>query len=256
MARRDDDLGTADDLEAAIAALHQGPRAAFLPARKALASRLQRAARAGDAAHVRALPKPTLSAWAVSHLFAREPRAMERLLAEGEDAREALRGTLARGGDPGALRAAIERVRQAGAALAARASELAEEDTGKAPSAAIVERIRVDLSALALSPSAATAARRGWIASDLDPPGLEILTELPPIERGAGGASAKARAGERPGRAAKPRAAKDVERQRARRAREEARATERARRVRLEEEARRAEERAADLRQAAARAAA
>jgi hypothetical protein len=67
----------APDLEPEIDALFQRPLAEFTSARNALAARLRKEGRAGDAERVKALAKPPAPAWAVNQLFWASPKEFD-----------------------------------------------------------------------------------------------------------------------------------------------------------------------------------
>jgi colicin import membrane protein len=168
----------AGDLERAIAEVQRGPLAEFVAARNALAKDAAKRGQTADAARVRALAKPSVSAWVIARLFELEPGKMAKLLAAGEKARAALSSAIAHG-EIARLRQSAGGTRELVETLTERAVAIVTEETGKRPSAAIVERIGTNLSTLALSPVAAAAAERGWLERDLDPPGLEVLEAMP-----------------------------------------------------------------------------
>ena len=223
-------------LDDEIRALYQGPLAAFTPGRLALAKRLHREADPREA-EVQKLCKPTSSAWAVDRLFAMEARAMAALVAAGKEAR----ATPRTGADGASVRRALERIRAETERLLGAATELLTAAAAP-PGAAVLERVRQNLDALALDPANAELAARGWLDVDLDAPGFEVMAALQiaaeegrgagPAGRGGGSWSA---AVARPG----PAQAKRAERQRRER-------VEAARR-----ELARAEKRAAELRETA-----
>jgi hypothetical protein len=158
-----------------IRALYHGPFAEFVAARNALAKRLKKEGDAREAV-VRELKKPSLSAWGVDQLFAREARAMAAFVGAGERARAAQRKAVA-GGDPKPLRELLATIRGEVQRLTERGVEMLAE-TEKAPGEAIVERLRTNLEALALDPDAAPVAARGWLDEDLKPPGFEVMAAL------------------------------------------------------------------------------
>jgi hypothetical protein len=168
-------VSRAPRLDEEIRDLYRGPLGEFTAGRQALAKRLRQA---GDAreGEVRAHAKPALSAWAVNQLFAQEPRGMAALVGAGERARAAQRRVVG-GGDPSALRQAIETVRVESERLTRRGVEILTA-AERAPGEAIVERLRVNLEALALNPESAPVAARGWLDEDLEPPGFEVLAGL------------------------------------------------------------------------------
>jgi len=159
-----------------IAELYGLPLGEFTPARNALAGRLKKAGDRDAAAEVLALVKPTPAAWAVNQLLRRERAAFDALLAAGERARSALGRTLS-GAGPEVVREALAEMRQRREQLLRRGAELLAVD-GRAASATQLERLAVDLEAMALSPAAQEAVERGWLDRDLDPPGFEVLAGL------------------------------------------------------------------------------
>jgi hypothetical protein len=164
------------ELDAEIGSLYALPLAEFTPARNALAKRLRQEKDKEAAERVQGLAKPSLSAWAVNVLFRDEKEKMDALLAAGARARHALGEALTHGAAE-SLRGALHDERELRDALRRRAVALLTKE-GSAPGRDIVDRITVNLEALALSPAAAEAAGRGWLDRDLDPPGFEILAGL------------------------------------------------------------------------------
>ena len=152
------------------------PLGEFTSVRNSLAKQLQKKGDADAANEVKALPKPSVSAWAVNQLFAQEADRMRALLDAGERARKALQHTLTVG-DAEVLRGALQEEREQRDALRDRAAEILSEEL-RAPGQAILDRVSVNLDALALSPGAAEDAARGWLSQDLDPPGFEVLSGL------------------------------------------------------------------------------
>ncbi len=155
----------------AIRALYLGPLGEFRAGRQALAKGLRQA---GDAREreVKALSKPALSAWAVNQLFARERQAMTALARAGERARASQRR-----GDPATLRETLATIRAETARLAERGVEVLTA-ADRAPGEAIVGRLRANLEALALNPTAAAVAARGWHDVDLEAPAFEVVAAL------------------------------------------------------------------------------
>lgn len=163
-------------LDTEIQRLYALPLGDFIAARNELAKRLRKEKGKDGAGEVAALPKPSVSAWAVNHLFTVEAKKMDALLRSGEDARKAL-GTILSGGDPEPLRDAIRDARDLVSELREKAVDLLTED-GKRPGHAIVDRIATNLQSLAFSPDAQEALQRGWLDVDLPPPGFEVLAGL------------------------------------------------------------------------------
>lgn len=164
------------ELDDELKQLHQGPLGEFTAARNTLAKQLEKAGKKEEAGEVKALAKPTPSAWVVNQLFARETGKMDRLLGAGERARAAQREAVA-GAGPERLRETMAAARNLAEELRQRAAAILSED-GRAPSRALLDRVATNLQALAFSPAAAEEASRGWLSRDLDPPGFEVFTGL------------------------------------------------------------------------------
>lgn len=163
-------------LDTEIQRLYGLPFGGFTAARNALARQLKKQGDEDAAEEVASLPKPTVSAWAVNHLFTSDSERMEELLASGERARKALHSILS-GGDPGALREAIQEARDLANELRDRAAAAVAEETRR-PGPAVVDRIATNLQSLAFSPAAEPVIQRGWMDVDLPPPGFEVLAGL------------------------------------------------------------------------------
>jgi hypothetical protein len=166
--------GKKPSLEAEIAELYGEPLEQWTAARNALAARLRGAGRKADAEAVKALRKPSASAWAVNQLFRDEGERMDELLAAGKRARAA-QGQAVAGRGAEVFREALKAARRQIEELRRRAAELLAKD-GKKAGAAVVERVGTNLEALAFSPAAAAQGARGYLDADLDPPGFEVLT--------------------------------------------------------------------------------
>jgi hypothetical protein len=196
MARRGaDDKQLQEELER----LYALPPNAFTEARNELAARLRREGRRDAAAEVKALPRPTASAWATSRLMRLEPARFQALLAAGGQARQAQRQVL--GGRAASNAAAAARLHDA----LHRARTLIEElrrrglellgASGSPATAGTADRLGADLQALAFTAGAESAIARGWLDHDLEPPGFEVLAGL---QAAAGGAAQRATSGEEP----------------------------------------------------------
>ncbi len=167
------------DLDDDLERLYRRPPGEFIAARNELAKQVgKRDGKAGkaEADKVRALPKPTPSAWAVNALFEHEAERMETLLAAGERARAGQKEAVAgRGAE--SLRASLEAARKLVEELRRRGGALLT-GAGIALSKATSERLATNLQALAFSPAAEAEAARRWLDRDLDPPGFEVLAGL------------------------------------------------------------------------------
>src|SRR6266705_3354040 len=76
-------------LEDDVDALFRLPLAEFISARKTLAARLKREGHGEQANRVKALVKPSISAWAVNQLYWKHRKAFDRLIATGQRVRQA-----------------------------------------------------------------------------------------------------------------------------------------------------------------------
>jgi hypothetical protein len=154
-----------------IDALYRLPLAEFTAARNALAVRVKKAG--GDADAIKALTKPSISAWAVNQLFWRHRREFDRLMDAGERFRDAQAAQLA--GKNADLRAPLEARREA---LRLAASLL--HDAGSPASPDMMRRVTTTLEALAVYGRHDGAPPAGRLHDDVDPPGFEALSALVP----------------------------------------------------------------------------
>jgi hypothetical protein len=146
------------------------PPEEFVAARDELARRLRRAGDAEAAKRVKALRRPSLSAWAVNQLARGRGPGLEGLLAAGERLRAAHQTALT-GEGAAELRAAAKAERDAVAGLVKAAMALLAE-AGHATTDATRDRVAATLHAAAASPEAADLVRNGRLTADLDPSGF------------------------------------------------------------------------------------
>lgn len=159
-------MSAPSELSEPAAALYRGELSAFVEARNRLATELRGRGDKSLAAAVKALAKPSVSAWAVDQLYWREGPRFAAFLAAAASVRDGLRG----GAGPTERHVAAREHRDAHADLLARAQTiLGDAGHGNAP--ALLRRIGTTLEAI---------ATRGWpepgpgmLAADLDPPGFE-----------------------------------------------------------------------------------
>lgn len=140
----------------------------FTPARDALAKELK----AGDkdlSARVKALKKPSLSAWVVNLLVRREPEQVEQVLSIGAALREA-QANLA--GDE--LRALTRQRRQLTAAVTMTARGHAR-DLGQKLTSSVADEVEATLTAAMVDADAAEAVRSGLLVKALATTGLGDL---------------------------------------------------------------------------------
>lgn len=153
------------------------PLAEFTRARDALARDLRKSGEPETADKVKALAKPSISAWAVNQLARREPMQMRALTTAGERLRKAQAGLLA-GGDPGELQAALRRQRDVVAALVESATRILTA-AGQPATEATLERVRGTLTAAAADEAGARLVERGRLTKDLEPAGFGGLAVAP-----------------------------------------------------------------------------
>jgi hypothetical protein len=144
------------------------PLTEFTVARNALAARLKKAGNRDEAERVKALSKPTLSAWAVNQLYWTRGDAFKELIAAGK-----------RFGKADDMRGALNARRQAISALTRHAADLLR-DAGHNPAPDIIRRITTTLEALSAYSSVSDPPIPGRLTADVDPPGFESLAALMP----------------------------------------------------------------------------
>jgi hypothetical protein len=167
------------------------PPEEFVAARDELARRLRREGDAEAAKQVKALRRPSLSAWAVNRLARAPGRPLGPLLAAGERLRAAHQAALA-GEGAAELRSAAKAEREAVAGLVETAMELLRE-AGHPTTDATRDRVAATLHAAAASPEAADLVRNGRLTTDLDPSGFGTAADaafdaaaVAPAGRGSG----------------------------------------------------------------------
>lgn len=164
--------------------LFQLPLSEFTPARNALATTLKKSGDTDEAGRVKALPKPSLSAWVANQLYWRDRLAFDRLLAAGNQFRTAQAAQLA--GKSTDVRAPLDARREALSDMTRRAADVLRE-SGHPASPETMRRIMTTLEALATYGGQTASAPAGRLTSDVDPPGFEALAALIP----RGGTSAR-----------------------------------------------------------------
>ncbi len=165
---------TSDPDDDAIDDLFRGPRESFIEARNALASRLLVAGRPSAAERVRALRKPSVSAWAVNQLWWFHREAYDALHAAGAELAELQRSGASVAGQPAneARRAALDALRNAANEVLCSA--------GHATSTSTLRKISQSLEASAAGGSFGAGARLGRLETDLSPPGFGQMLQFAP----------------------------------------------------------------------------
>ncbi len=162
-------MGALDD---AIDALYARPLAEFTAARDAVAAQLKKNGARDDAVRVKALAKPAVSPWAVNQLHHHARARLDAFFAAVAQLREAQRV-----GSAEDFRAAQSARRDALQAVMNDAGTRLREN-GHALTPATLQRIERTLEALAASGWPGGAA--GRLAEDLDTPGFDAFSGLPP----------------------------------------------------------------------------
>jgi hypothetical protein len=158
-----------------IDALYQLPLSEFVKARNDLAKSVK-AANAAGSKRIRALVKPSVSAWVVNQLFWFERRAFDRLFEAGAAVRAVQQAMLA-GAEAGSLAEATEN-RQDAIALLMRAAELAVLRGGHGRSAITLRRIGITLDTLANYGNEMPEPPPGRLSTDVEAPGFRLLSDL------------------------------------------------------------------------------
>lgn len=147
------------------------PLERFVAERAALTKALRKAGSREQATEVASLRKPSVAAWAVNQLVRAHGREIAALFAAGDGLEHAQSELLTGRGDPGALRAAVERERGAVGELTELARGLLSSD-GHQLTQTTLERVSESLHAVALDPDARDQVRDGCLARELRHVGL------------------------------------------------------------------------------------
>ena len=154
------------ELETAMAAVYRGPLEEFVSRRDALSKELRAAKRREDADRVKALRKPSRTAWVLDNIVYEDPASIDQLAAaitgaqsvqSGADLRSALEN----------VRAAVREVAAAGARLAIRAGQPVDANA----LATAVHAVIGDTSSF-------TEMRAGRLVDVPEGGGLDILTAI------------------------------------------------------------------------------
>jgi hypothetical protein len=164
-------------LDDALAQLATAPPTEFIRERNALVARLTKLGQKEAAARVKAVPKPTVSVWAVNRLAREAPESVERLITASAQ----MRGAQLGGGD---LRAARARYQAALAHLTERAAAILREP-GLGASQQVLLRVETTLTAAAAARELRPALRQGRLERDLTARGFEVFAgeKLPAARR-------------------------------------------------------------------------
>lgn len=166
----------ADGVEADIDALFRLPLAEFTGARNMLAARLKKNGRGDDAVRVKALVKPSISAWAVNQLHWNHREAFDQLIASGERFHKAQTSRSA--GKVADMREALDARRASLTRLSDLATSLLRDagpNPGQNPAPDTIHRITTTLEAMSAYASRSGAPHPGRLTDDVDPPGFELF---------------------------------------------------------------------------------
>ena len=162
----------ASQFEEDVDALFTLPLSEFTGARNALAARLKKAGQGDEANQVKALAKPSISAWAVNQLYWQHREVFDQLMSTGQRFRKAQ---------------TARKVADINETLDARRDTLAQlskltttllRDAGHNPSPETLHRITTTLEALSVYASLPGGPRSGRLTQDVDPPGFDSLASL------------------------------------------------------------------------------
>jgi len=168
---------TSGNLEDDVDDLFKLPLAEFTGARNDLAARLKREGRANDSNLVKALAKPSISAWAVNQLHWNHREAFERLLSSSQRFRQSQTSQpAARMAD---LRGSLDARREALSHLSELATVLLRE-AGHNPTPDTIHRVTTTLDALSAHATLSDGPTPGRLTQDVDPPSFASLASLIP----------------------------------------------------------------------------
>ena len=168
---------TKDKLEDDLDALFRLPVAEFTAVRNTLAAQLKKSGRRDESDRVKALVKPSITAWAVNQLYWQHRDAFERLIATGQRFRQSQ--TSGRAGKIADMREALNARREALSHLSDLATALLRE-AGSSPTSETIHRITTTLEAMSAYASFPDDQRPGRLTRDVDPPGFDSFASLIP----------------------------------------------------------------------------
>lgn len=159
-----------DDLDEAVTAVHRGPLEEFVARRDALARELRGAGRAAEAKRVKALRKPSRTAWALDSAVHADPVPVERLAA-------AVTAVVESQSEAGRdVRGATDQLRAAARDLAAAAATAAADAGHPVDQSNLVPAVLAVIG----DADAFEALRRGRLADVPSGGGLDVLALTPP----------------------------------------------------------------------------
>jgi hypothetical protein len=162
-----------DDMDA----LFKLPLAEFTGARNVLATQLKKSGRGDEAASVKALAKPSVSAWAVNQLYWNHREVFNRLIALGERFHRAQKS-----GKVADMREVLDARREVLSQLSDVAASVLQ-DAGHSPAPDTIHRITTTLEGMSVYGSRSDGPRPGRLTQDVDPPGFESFGSFVPRMR-------------------------------------------------------------------------
>lgn len=182
-------------VEEEIDRLYGKPLHEFTAARDALARDLRRGGDRAAADEVRALRKPTVSAWAINQLARNERMKVRSVLVGGEKLRSA-HAELLGGGRPAKVTEASDAERKAISHLVSSAAKILSQ-AGHSPNESTLERVASTLRAAAVDDEGRLLLEKGRLTRDLDPSGFgplgAVATSTRQRAKGAGSATDRRR---------------------------------------------------------------
>ncbi len=166
----------AADLDDELDRLYGAELGGFVAERTRLATSLRKEGRRVEAARVKELRKPSLSAWAINQLVRSQRKDIDLLLDAGEQLVVSQRALLTQGGDQGAF----EQARQAERSALNRLVQAAKPLLAERASASVLERLATTLRAAVVSEEARRDLARGRLTGEVDLPGFEAFAGLLP----------------------------------------------------------------------------
>ncbi len=160
------------------------PVAEFTAARNTLAAELKKSGNREEAAAVKALGKPSVSAWAVNQLYWDHQEAFDKLIASGEKFHKAQSSRS--GAKVADMRAALDARRESLTQLSSIAASVLK-DAGHNPSPDTIHRITTTLEGISAYASRDDGPQPGRLTHDVDPPGFESVGSFVPTKPGAVG---------------------------------------------------------------------
>lgn len=171
------DKAAVPSLDANIDRLFQLTPPEFVTARNTLAAELKKAGREKDAATVKSIAKPSISAWTVNQLYWRHRQAFDALLETGERFRQAQTRRLAGSGTD--IRRLLNERRDTLSEMSRLAAGILQKSSGASPPG-VMRRITASLEAISTYGTLSGGPRAGRLVEDVDPPGFDSLAALVP----------------------------------------------------------------------------